>query len=98
MFESNGIKILGISKDPSNSHVKFINKYHLPFPLLTDSEPCPVASSFESYGLKKFMGREYMGMIRNTFLIGSNGAIEAIYLKVKAADMANSVLADLDLY
>ena len=97
MFESNGIKILGISKDPSNSHVKFINKYHLPFPLLTDSEPCPVASSFESYGLKKFMGREYMGMMRHTFVIDSDGKIELIYLKVKADKMATQVLADLGL-
>ena len=96
-FESNGITILGISKDAANSHAKFIKKHHLPFTLLSDFEPCPVASSFGSYGLKKFMGREYMGMMRHTFVIDSEGKIELIYLKVKADKMASQILMDLSL-
>ncbi len=96
-FEANGIKVLGISKDSSGSHSKFISKYQLPFTLLTDAEPCPVASSFDSYGLKKFMGREYMGMMRHTFVIDKEGKIELIYKKVKADVMANQILSDLDL-
>ena len=97
LLESNGIKVLGISKDDSNSHLKFIKKYELPFTLLTDSEPCHVANSYESYGLKKFMGREYYGMMRHTFVVDKDGRIELVYLKVKAANMANQILSDLGL-
>ena len=96
-FQSNSIKVIGISKDGEQSHAKFVKKYELPFTLLTDLEPCPVATSYDSYGMKKFMGREYMGMIRNTFLLDAEGNIEAIYLKVKAASMANQILNDLGL-
>ena len=96
-FKSHGIKVLGISKDNAKSHAKFIDKYTLPFTLLSDSEPCPVAESYESYGLKKFMGREYMGMMRHTFVIDADGKLEKIYKKVKAATMADDILKDLEL-
>ena len=89
--------VLGISKDGATSHGKFISKHELPFTLLTDVEPCAVASLYESYGLKKFMGREYMGMMRHTFLIDENGKLERIYLKVKAATMADTLISDLNL-
>ena len=97
IFAANQITVLGISKDGSSSHLKFIQKYDLPFTLLTDIEPCPVATKYESYGLKKFMGREYMGMMRHTFVIDPQGKIEFIYLKVKADRMANQILNDLGL-
>ena len=97
IFQSQGTVVLGISKDAAASHAKFIKKYGLPFTLLTDAEPCPVASSFDSYGLKKFMGREYMGMMRHTYVIDAEGKIEFIYLKVKADKMASQVLTDLNL-
>ena len=97
LFESNNIQVLGISKDASKSHIKFIDKHKLPFILLTDNEPCPVGALYESYGLKKFMGREYYGMMRHTFVIDKDGKIELIYLKVKSADMANQILNDLEL-
>ena len=96
-FKKNGIKVLGISKDGASSHNKFINKYDLPFQLLIDPEPCPVATSYESYGLKKFMGREYMGMMRHTFVIDPKGFIEIIYWKVKADMMAGQILNDLGI-
>ena len=89
--------MLGISKDGSASHGKFIGKYELPFTLLTDPEPCPVATAYESYGLKKFMGKEYMGMMRHTFVIDPNGKLELIYRKVKAETMADQILSDLSL-
>jgi len=95
IFKDKGINVIGISKDGSQSHAKFISKYLLPFTLLTDTEPCPVASAYQSYGLKKFMGREYMGMMRHTFVIDSEGKIEKIYLKVKAATMADQIINDL---
>ena len=96
-FEQHGIKVLGISKDGAASHSKFIAKYALPFTLLTDEEPCPVAASYESYGLKKFMGREYMGMMRHTFVVDAEGKLERVYTKVKAETMADDILKDLGL-
>lgn len=96
-FEKHGIAVLGISKDGASSHAKFIAKYQLPFTLLTDAEPCPVAASYDSYGLKKFMGREYMGMMRHTFVVDAEGVIERIYTRVKAETMADTILSDLGL-
>ena len=88
-FEQHGIKVLGISKDGASSHAKFVAKYSLPFTLLSDAEPCPV--------LKKFMGREYMGMMRHTFVVDAEGKLEKLYLKVKAETMADQILSDLGL-
>ena len=96
-LQAHGIRVLGISKDGAASHTKFIDKYELPFTLLTDAEPCPVAESYGSYGLKKFMGREYMGMMRHTFVVDGDGRIERAYLKVKAETMADDILSDLAL-
>lgn len=96
-FETHGIRVLGISKDGAASHGKFVAKYDLPFTLLTDGEPCPVATAYESYGLKKFMGKEYMGMMRHSFVVDAEGKLERIYLKVKAETMADQVLSDLGL-
>ena len=96
-FETHGIRVLGVSKDGAASHGKFVAKYDLPFTLLTDAEPCPVAAAYESYGLKKFMGREYMGMMRHTFVIDAEGRLERVYTKVKAETMADDILRDLGL-
>ena len=89
--------MIGISKDGASSHAKFIAKYDLPFTLLSDAEPCPVAAAYESYGLKKFMGKEYMGMMRHTFVVDAEGKIEKSYTKVKAETMADDILSDLGL-
>ena len=97
VLHKHGIQVLGISKDNAASHTRFIAKQSLPFTLLTDEEPCAVASSYDSYGLKKFMGREYMGMMRHTFVIDAEGNIEKIYLKVKSASMADDLISDLGL-
>jgi len=96
-LESQGIRVLGISKDNGASHGKFIAKYTLPFTLLSDAEPCPVATAYHSYGLKKFMGNEYMGMLRQTFVVDAEGKLELIYEKVKAETMADQILSDLAL-
>ena len=96
-FEQHGITVLGISKDGATSHGKFIAKYNLPFTLLTDAEPCPVAESYGSYGLKKFMGKEYMGMMRHTFVVDADGRLEKVYRKVTAESMADDILRDLGL-
>ena len=97
LLRKHNFVIIGISKDNASSHQKFIEKFDLPFILLTDPIPCEVASEYESYGLKKFMGKEYMGMIRNTFVIDKNGNIEKIYNKIKAAIMADHIISDLKL-
>ncbi len=97
IMKRNNFVIIGISKDNSSSHQKFVQKFDLPFILLTDPLPCKVATDYESYGLKKFMGKEYMGMIRNTFVIDEKGNIEKIYTKVKAAIMADHIASDLNL-
>lgn len=93
-LQSQHVVVLGVSTDDAKAHTKFTTKYDLPFPLLCDSDTA-VATAYESYGLKKFMGKEYMGIMRHTFIIGADGVIEKIYRKVKPAEHADQVLADL---
>jgi thioredoxin-dependent peroxiredoxin len=93
-FVAANARVFGISTDDAKAHSKFSAKFNLPFPLLTDADG-KVSAAYESYGLKKFMGKEYMGISRNTFLIDPNGAIERIYRKVKPESHAVEVLADV---
>jgi thioredoxin-dependent peroxiredoxin len=93
-FQAKDVVVLGISTDDAKSHEKFATKYGLPFPLLID-EGGQVAATYDSYGLKKFMGKEYMGISRNTFVIAADGTIEAIYKKVKPDSHAEEILATL---
>jgi peroxiredoxin Q/BCP len=94
-YQGKDVVVLGVSTDDAKSHTKFIEKYNLPFPLLID-EGGKVAESYGSYGLKKFMGKEYMGVSRSTFIIGPDGTLEKIYRKVKAETHASTVLEDID--
>ena len=84
MFQSKGYEILGVSPDAPKKHVKFIEKYSLPFSLLAD-ETHAVAESYGVWGQKKFMGRTYDGIHRTTFVIDENGIIEQIIEKVDTA-------------
>jgi peroxiredoxin Q/BCP len=93
-FTEQEILVFGISKDDGKSHQKFINKYQLPFTLLSDPE-AKVATAYDSFGLKKFMGKEFMGIIRNTFVISPTGTIEKIYRKLKPELHASQILSDL---
>ncbi|NEQ32105.1 MAG: thioredoxin-dependent thiol peroxidase [Leptolyngbya sp. SIO4C5] len=93
-YEDRSAVVLGVSTDDAKSHTKFATKYGLPFPLLTD-QGGQVASAYGCYGLKKFMGNEYMGISRSTFIIGPDGRIEKIYRKVKPEPHAAEVLEDL---
>jgi peroxiredoxin Q/BCP len=86
-----GYEVLGVSPDPAKSHLKFIDKYSLPFSLLADTDH-KVAEAFGVYGLKKFMGREYMGIIRTTFLIDGKGVIEQVISKVDTKNHARQIL------
>lgn len=94
-YQRRNITILGVSTDDAKSHAKFVKKYQLPFPLLCD-ENATVSTAYESYGLKKFMGKEFMGVYRSTFAIDPDGKIEKIYRKVKPEGHATQILADLD--
>lgn len=93
-FQARNVVVLGVSADDAKSHQKFSTKYHLPFPLLVDIEG-QVATTYDCYGLKKFMGKEYIGITRSTFVIDPGGRIEKIYKKVKPAIHVAQVLADL---
>lgn len=88
---NSGYDVLGVSTDPVKSHKKFVEKYTLPFRLLSDSEKT-VSEAFGVYGLKKFMGKEYMGISRTTFLIDEKGIIEDVIAKVDTKKHAEQIL------
>ncbi|MDF5730231.1 MAG: thioredoxin-dependent thiol peroxidase [Rhizonema sp. PD38] len=87
-------KILGVSPDSLKSHCKFINKHNLSITLLSDPEH-QIAEAYGAWRLKKFMGREYMGVERSTFLIAPNQTVAHTWLKVKAKSHAIAVLTQL---
>ena len=93
-FEKSELIVLGVSVDSVKSHKKFAEKYHLPFTLLSDEEKKVV----EAYGVwqkRKFMGREFMGTVRSSFLIDPEGKIAKIYEEVKPDKHAAEVLSDV---
>lgn len=89
-----GLVVLGISKDSVSSHKKFADKFNLPFPLLAD-EDTSVCQLYGVWGLKKFMGREYMGIERQSFLIDEEGKIAKVYEKVKPQEHVTDVQRDI---
>ena len=93
-FRSLGITVLGVSVDSVKSHKKFAEKYTLPFTLLAD-ENKEVVALYHVWAKKKFLGREYMGTLRSSFLIDPQGAIARIYEEVKPAHHAQEVITDL---
>lgn len=92
VLKEKGFKILGVSPDPIKKHTKFIDKYELPFDLLAD-EGKDVLNAYGVWGPKKFMGREYDGVHRVTFVIDENGTIEHVIKKVKTKEHAEQILA-----
>lgn len=93
-FEERGAVVLGVSPDEETSHVKFKQKYGLPFTLLADPEHV-VAEQYGVWGEKKYMGRTYMGVERSTFLIDANGRIAKVMRRVKPDTHVEQVLAAL---
>lgn len=87
-------KVFGVSVDSVKSHAKFVAKYDLPFTLLADEEK-KVVKAYGVWGKKKFMGREYMGTNRTSFLIDPEGKIAKVYENVKPDLHAREVLEDL---
>jgi len=93
-YEKAGVTILGVSPDSVKSHAKFKEKHGLNFPLLADEEH-QVCEQYDVWALKKFMGREYMGVLRTTFLINADGQIVRVFEKVKPAEHSAELLDTL---
>lgn len=89
-----GLVVLGVSADSVKSHKKFADKFDLPFPLLSD-ENKEVCEAYGVWGKKKFMGREYMGISRMSFLIDEKGNLAKIYEDVKPKDHVDEVKTDI---
>ncbi len=90
-MEKLGLVVLGISPDNNKSHNKFKTKYKLPFTLLSDTDH-KVCELYGVWAKKKFMGREYMGVLRQSFLIDKTGKIKKIYEEVKPKEHAKEVI------
>ena len=93
-FDRASATVLGVSIDPVKSHARFAEKHELPFTLLADEDK-EVVRLYDVWGPKKFMGREYEGTYRMSFLIDPKGKIARIYEKVKPDQHAREVLDDL---
>ena len=91
LLQEKGFIVLGVSPDSSKSHQKFIDKYNLPFSLIADEDKA-VIKAFGVWGPKKFMGKEYDGVHRTTFIIDEDGVIEKVFSKVKTKDHTNQIL------
>ena len=87
-----GIQIVGVSPDSAKKHQHFIGKHQLPFPLIADVDT-KIAQAYGVWGPKKFMGREYVGLIRTTFVINEKGKLIAIINRPKTKDHAAEILA-----
>jgi thioredoxin-dependent peroxiredoxin len=88
-----GFSIIGVSADDEQRHKKFIDKFNLPFPLIADVDK-EIITAFGCWGLKKFMGKEYDGIFRKTFII-DKGIIVKVFEKVKTNDHTNQILNEL---
>ena len=90
-FTKAGVKVIGVSRDPMKSHEKFIGKYDLAVPLVSD-EDGRISDAFGTWVQKSMYGRKYMGMERSTFLIGADGQVLKAWRKVKVPGHAQEVL------
>ncbi len=90
-FKKAGVKVVGVSRDPMKSHEKFIGKYDLAVPLVSDEEG-RISDAFGTWVQKSMYGRKYMGMERSTYLIGPDGRVLRAWPKVKVPGHAQEVL------
>tara|TARA_B100000482_G_C12568243_1_gene282884 strand:- start:743 stop:1195 length:453 start_codon:yes stop_codon:yes gene_type:complete len=91
LLQKKGYDVIGVSCDSIKRHQKFIEKYDLPFNLVSDEDQ-KVVNDYGVWQLKKFMGREYMGIMRTTFLIDENGVIEDIITKVNTKEHTTQII------
>ena len=94
-FLGMGYVVIGVSKDSEASHLKFKEKYDLPFILIADTDH-KLAEEFGGWRMKKMAGREYMGVVRTTFVIGADGVISDVVEKVKTKTASEQLFALLD--
>ena len=94
-FEDRDVTVLGVSDDPVDDLAAFAEKYDLPFRLLSDPDG-EVAAAYDSYGEKTMFGRTFDGVFRNTYLVGPDGRIAAVYPDVDPEGHADEILAGLD--
>ena len=94
VYEKAGVAVLGVSPDSVESHVKFKTKFQLPFPLLADEEH-EVCDLYQVWAPKKFMGKEYEGVMRTTFLIDTQGNIARVFENVRPSEHSAEVLSAL---
>ena len=90
-LQAKGYEVLGVSCDSIKRHQKFIAKYNLAFSLVSDEDQ-KVVQDYGVWGLKKFMGREYMGITRTTFIIDENGVVEEVITKVDTKNHTSQIL------
>jgi thioredoxin-dependent peroxiredoxin len=95
LFNERGAEILGVSTDTVKSHKKFQEKFHLTFPLLADTDHA-VADQYGVWQQRKFMGRQFMGIARTTFVVDKDGTIKAVFPNVKVEGHADKVLKALE--
>ncbi len=91
-----GIQVIGVSPDKPKKHTKFIERHDLPFPLIADVDK-EIITAFGAWGRKKFMGREYDGVLRSTFVINRKGIIEHVISKVKTKQSTEQLLELMNL-
>ena len=94
-FSRKGALVLGVSVDPVKAHDKFVEKFKLPFSLVSDADK-KIVAAYGVWGPKTFMGRNYLGTHRVTFLIGPDGRIVRVWSEVKPAEHAAEVLTALE--
>ena len=94
-LQAQGYDLLGVSADSAKRQANFKNKYAFPFPLLADEDKT-VINAFGVWGPKKFMGRDYDGIHRMTFLIDENGLVERVIAKVKTKEHAAQILEEIN--
>ena len=92
-FDAAGVELLGISKDSAKKHQNFIAKHELTTPLATDAEEGGLSDALGIWTEKKMYGKTYMGMVRTTYLLGTDGKIAQVWNKVKVKGHAEEVLA-----
>lgn len=90
-LKAKGFQIIGVSADSVQRQKNFAVKYELPFPLIADEDK-KIINAFGVWGPKKFMGREYEGILRTTFIINEKGVIENVIEKVKTKEHAKQIL------
>lgn len=86
-----GFVVLGVSPDDTASHLKFANKFQLPFPLIADPA-LEIIKAYGAWGKKNMYGKEYEGLLRTTFIINEEGVIDEVIKKVKTDDHTNQII------